>query len=224
MPLLERLLAPLAPHMCLVCGQENFLLCNFCAQDVLIPLPSRCYRCQRLTDDFKVCSKCQPQTVLKHVWIATNYTGAAQELVKRYKFERARAAVDILAAALDQALPYGLKDILIIPVPTATSRIRLRGYDHAALLARALANRRKLDWQRLVTRVSQSRQVGSNRKQRHKQLKNAFIVTNPSAVKGRKILIIDDVTTTGATLETMAQVLKNAGAKQVDAVVFAQKQ
>ncbi len=223
MPLLERLLAPLAPFDCLVCGKEGALLCGFCAQDVLVPLPSRCYRCQKLTDDFSVCATCRKLTPLKHVWIATEYEGTAQMLVKRYKFERARAAVDILVDVIDNVLPVLPKDTLIIPVPTATSRIRLRGYDQAQLLARGLAKQRGLRWARLVTRLSQSRQVGATRKQRHEQLKNAFLVTNPALINGQNILIIDDVTTTGATLEAMATVLKQAGARNITAITFAQK-
>lgn len=224
MPLLERLIAPFTPFDCLVCGKEGSLLCGFCAQDALIPLPSRCYRCKKLTTDFKVCEKCRKHTVLKHAWIATSYDGMAQQLVKCYKFERARSAGTILADAIEAALPLLSKDTLVIPVPTATSRMRIRGYDQAQLLARELAKARGLAYLRAVTRISQSRQVGATRKQRHEQLKNAFLVTHPSLIKNQNVLIIDDVTTTGATLEAIATVLKQAGAKTVTAAVFAQRQ
>lgn len=224
MPLLERLIAPFTPFDCLVCGKEGSLLCNFCAHDVLVPLPSRCYHCQRLMDDSKVCPACRRHTPLKQVWIATNYEGTAQMLVKRYKFDRARSAVEILAESMDNSLPLLPRDTLVVPVPTATTRIRLRGYDHAALLARSISKRRGLHWERLVTRLSQSRQVGATRKQRQEQLKNAFLVTKPELIKDQNILIIDDVTTTGATLEAMAKVLKQAGAKTINALVFAQRQ
>lgn len=224
MPLLEKLIAPLAPFDCLICNKEGALLCGFCTQEAFIPLPSRCYRCQKLTDNFKVCQKCRRHTPLKQVWVATDYSGTAQKLLKLYKFERARSAAAIMAVAMNDVLPILPKDTIIIPVPTATSRVRLRSYDHAVLLARLIAIKRQLPWLRAVTRVSQTRQVGATRKQRREQLKNAFIVTKPTLIKGRNVLIIDDVTTTGATLETMAQTLKTAGAKQINALTFAQKQ
>ena len=74
-----------------------------------------------------------------------------------------------------------------------------------------------------VIRVGQTHQFGATRHQRLEQLERAFLVTNPTDVKNKHILLVDDVLTTGATLETLARVLKSAGAKQVDAVVFAQK-
>ena len=224
MPLLDSVLSILAPHTCLVCGREGKLVCDWCAVDAFPPLPSRCYRCRRITSDFALCDRCKKQTPLRHVWIRTDYDGSAKDLLHSYKYERARAAVLPVARAVDEVLPYLPADTLLIPVPTATSRVRQRGYDHAALLARSLARQHHLAWLRAVTHLSQSRQVGSSRQQRLTQLADTFIVTKPALVSGRDILIVDDVVTTGATLEAMARVLKQAGAKSVNALAFAQKQ
>lgn len=224
MPLLDNLLALIAPHDCLVCGQEGALICKWCAPDAFMPVPSRCYRCKRLTTDYATCSNCRRQTSLKHVWIATDYQEIAQQLLHKYKFERAQAGVSSIGTALENVLPHLAPDILIIPVPTATSRVRQRGYDQVGLLARYLARQRQLVWTRAVTRLTQSRQVGSGRQQRLTQLQNAFLVTKPKIIEGAHILLVDDVVTTGATLEAVSRVLKQAGAKTIDAVVFAQKQ
>jgi ComF family protein len=113
---------------------------------------------------------------------------------------------------------------LIVPIPTAISRIRQRGYDQTVLLARALSRQGHLLRADVLVRVSRSRQVGANRQKRLAQLRNSFIVSGNELVRKADILLIDDVVTTGATLETAATVLKKAGAKSVSAVVFAQKQ
>ena len=224
MPLLDCLLALIAPHDCLVCGAEGSLLCLWCTPDAFPALPSRCYRCKRLTSDFALCDRCKRQTPLRHVWVCTDYDHTAKALLLHYKFGRAQAAATNVAAALDETLPYLPPKTLLVPVPTATSRVRQRGYDQAVLLARQLAQRRHLNCVRAVTHLSQSRQVGANRNQRLAQLKDVFVVTKPGLIKGMEVLVVDDVVTTGATLEAMARVLKQAGAKSVQAVAFAQKQ
>jgi len=141
----------------------------------------------------------------------------------RYKFGRARAAAELLANNLHETLPYFGPDVVVGYVPTATRRLRQRGYDQAELIARGFAKRRGLSCRRIVTRLSQTRQVGATKKQRQTQLRAAFVVTHAASCENKTVLIVDDVVTTGATLEAVASVLRAAGAKHVDAAVFAQK-
>ena len=79
-------------------------------------------------------------------------------------------------------------------------------------------------WLRAVTHLSQSRQDGASRQKRLTQINNDVVVTKPALIKGNDVLIIDYVVTTAAIIETMANVLKKAGAKPVTALAFAQKQ
>ena len=123
-----------------------------------------------------------------------------------------------------ETLPFLSAETLIVPVPTATSRVRQRGYDHAVLIAMMIAETRKHEYSHPVTHLFQSRQVGANRQKRLAQLNDSFVVTKPEIVKGREILLIDDVVTTGASMEAMTQVLKKSGAKKVNALIFSQKQ
>lgn len=223
MPLVDAILSLLAPHDCLLCEAEGTLLCDRCSELELAPLPSRCYRCKSISKDFSVCDKCRKQTSLRHVWVRTLYTDTAKLPLLAYKFERARSAHVPIARAMRSVLPLLPEDTLVISVPSTTSRIRERGYDHAKLLARDVAARSGLIQDSPVVRLGQAHQFGASRQVRLRQLQDAFLVTSPNSVKGKRILLIDDVVTTGATLEALAKVLKRAGAQQIDALVFAQK-
>ncbi len=219
MSILDSVIGIIAPHSCLVCGREGGLVCVWCAHDAFPLLPSRCYRCNAQTEDSSVCQKCHRVSPLKHVWVRTNYDGLAKLLIHKYKFLHARAGAADIAQQISQALPYFV-DTILVPIPTATNRVRQRGFDHAQLLARQLGQILKLENKTLLRRFGQSRQVGTRRSQRTKQVVGTFQAVGH--IKDKKILIVDDVTTSGATLEEAARVLKRAGARQVDAVVFAQ--
>ena len=112
---------------------------------------------------------------------------------------------------------------MIVPVPTATGRVRERGFDHAALLARQVAKDLGLPVSRPLGRLGQSRQVGAKRPQRQIQMADKIWVKNRGAVAGQQILLIDDVVTTGATLKEASKVLRQVGATRVDALIFAKR-
>jgi len=138
--------------------------------------------------------------------------------VRGLKYERKTSAVVVLAQLLDELLPYFATPPLITFVPTTTSRRRQRGYDHAALLARQLAKLRGWEFAPSLMRLDKTRQVGSSRKER---LSNKIEYRVCTEIKGRTILLVDDVVTTGSTIELAAKSLRNAGATHVSAAVLA---
>ena len=221
MTIVERLVSVVAPYSCLVCGREDSLLCAWCRLDSILPPPEVCYRCHQLSSDSAVCPKCRSKSPLKYVWARTNYGGTAKELIHKLKFARAQAASQVIAELMSETLPYLPAGTIITHVPAATARVRLRGYDQARLLAKAIANRSSRRHFTLLARQSSARQVGANRAQRLEQLKGAFRTINQAIIRDTNILLVDDVLTTGATLEECAKTLKAAGAKTVNAVTFA---
>jgi ComF family protein len=218
----EGLVRFLAPHECLVCEKEGSLLCELCSVSEINPVPERCYRCLAKSKDSAVCRKCRPSSPLKFVWVTSEYEGIAKELIRLFKFERAQAAHETVAELMSDTLPFLKPDTIITYIPTATSRQRMRGYDHSRLIAKRLAKLKNVRFRSLLERSGQSRQVGSTRKQRVAQAAEMFRLKEDIA-QGREIVIVDDILTTGASLEAAARILKDAGTKQVSAAVFAQK-
>ncbi len=215
MRVIEHILSTIAPHECIQCGSEGDLLCQACSQG-LLSVPERCYRCLRSSIGFRTCQACRRQSALYSVRPVTVYNDVAKELIHKLKFEHARAAVVPITDLMRFDLP---QTAVLTHVPTATSRVRQRGYDQSLLIARQLARHTGLSYVPLLTRLGQQRQVGKNRAERHTQMQELFLVRKKQIPK--QIILVDDVITTGATLEACAHKLKEAGAQQVSAVVFA---
>jgi competence protein ComFC len=214
------LLGILAPYDCLSCGAEGSLLCTWCAVDAISPVPSSCFRCAKITKDFAVCGTCRSSIRLPRVWYSARYEDIAKKLITGLKFEQKRDSARIIAEFMHSKLPFS-PETLIVPVPTARTRVRQRGFDHTRLIAKFLSNQ---SGQKMITaliRLGSTRQVGQPRNIRLKQTKGIFRVLKPDQIKGKNILLIDDVITTGSTLSEAASVLRKAGAKKVEAAVFA---
>lgn len=145
----------------------------------------------------------------------------AKQLLWKLKFDRSQAAAIDVANCLLTALPVINRQTLIVPVPTANRRVRARGYDQAVLIARHLAKLSGLAYGQPLARLGGKEQKGASRQQRFDQQQAALTVSRSPRVSGRQILLVDDVVTTGATLEAAALVLRQAGAAKISAVVFA---
>ena len=221
MRLFERTFRILAPHSCLLCGKEGGLICRWCRADACPPLPSLCYHCQKLSPDSRVCERCRPRTPLRHVWMRTNYEETAKLLVQELKFGRNTAAAEIIAELINEILPFLPVDTIIVHVPTNSYHVRQRGYDQSKLIASHLAKARSRSHWSLLGRLGHATQIGSPRQVRLVQLRDAFRPLKTELIKGSHILLVDDVLTTGGTLESAARALKKAGARQVNGVVFA---
>ena len=150
-------------------------------------------------------------------WSATSYEDTAQRLVSALKFAGRLPLAGAAAEAIGESIPAGLAAGAIVPVPPAPQRRRNRGFDPTALIASALASRLSLPYMPCLTRTDGPRQVGRARRVR---LADAPRIT--ATVPSPEIAtVIDDVTTTGATLTACATALRNGGSARVIAITFA---
>jgi ComF family protein len=219
MNVFDRIVGVIAPHECLKCGIEGSVLCVACMSQ-LTPIPPRCYKCHKLTANFKTCRPCRSKTPIYSVTGLTTYDGVAKDLIHALKFSRTQAAAGDISQRL--AIIHSKADYDTVSyVPTANSRVRSRGYDQAYLIAKELARKRSLPCQALLLRTGEGRQVGQSRQMRHTQMLSAFKANNQEKFRNKHVLLIDDVITTGATCEAAARVLIDAGARRVSVVVFA---
>lgn len=153
------------------------------------------------------------------------YEGHLRRAIHRCKYRDERALSvelgDLVAALVAEDLALGVPLDAIVPVPLHRSRVRARGYDQTALLAERVARRTALPLVPALHRVRHTRpQVELDRVERARNVDGAFVAAAGS-LRGLRVALVDDVTTTGATLTAAAKAARSAGARAVRAYVVA---
>jgi len=194
---------------------------------VALIAPPRCLACDvAVPAGIRVCTACRAETPwlarpadTPATWAPVAFDGPARALVHALKFGGRVAAADVMAAQIAANAPPGLFDGggVLVPAPGAPGRVRLRGFDHADVLARRLAARTGLPVRAILVRGEGSRQVGAGRTQR---LRRDLRISARRPLAGRAI-VVDDVCTTGATLVACARELAAVGAQPVLGVTYA---
>ncbi|MEX0749026.1 MAG: phosphoribosyltransferase family protein [Candidatus Saccharimonadales bacterium] len=218
----KQILKLIAPHTCRRCGATGELVCRDCLPYLDNPRAETCYNCNRLSPSFRTCSRCRKQSQLYRVVVASQYDGLVKELIRYLKYENGIDATTPLARLLATKLVSLEQSYDVITwAPTTARSFRRRGYNQAAELARALARLMDLPCIETGYKAGRLRQVGADRKQRLIQVRGSIKLRSTDRVKGLRVLLVDDVVTTGATLNECARLLRAGGAKRVDAVVVA---
>jgi len=167
-----------------------------------------------------LCRRAQPH--FRQAVAYGSYDGALRDLIHLFKYNGIKPAGPLLGRLLHQAarelaVP---QELAVIPVPLWSGKRHARGFNQAEAIARAFlrcraSNSIQLDTASLVRTRETASQTGLTRHQRRANVRGAFAVTRPERIRGRSILLVDDVMTTGTTVGECARVLRRAGAKEV---------
>ena len=219
MSIIDTTIGLIAPHFCVECGRPGAVLCKECAFGT-IQLPSICYVCAKATKAYKPCSAHNSPKTPQHVYVALSYDGLAKKLMHAYKFDCKRAAAKDIAFVMDLWLPYLDPNSIFTWVPTLPKHVRQRGFDHTKLLAKEFGKLRYFQPIATIDRIGSTSQVGASKTQRKAQLKNAFVSRDKISIRQKDVVLIDDVVTTGATIEACSKALYDADAASVSVVAF----
>jgi ComF family protein len=221
---LDALLELVFPPRCVGCGRRGFSLCQQCRTELPMLEAGICARCASLRPTNGTCRGCrQLSPQLTSIRAVCAYHGAARKAVHTFKFRSGRYLAPILGELLRAELERRpIRVDLLVPVPISPSRLRDRGYNQTELLARQVET---AVGAMLLTDVLQRKdrpaQQTLTAADRLTNLDTAITCAAPDRVSGKRVLLVDDVCTTGATLSACAEVLVEAGAARVGALVFA---
>lgn len=216
---------------CIVCGNEIFEkdrsgLCVKCRSAMTVNDGGICKKCGRiLANEADYCNTCQNNDryfeVARSVYV---YEGDAVTLVHRLKFGGKRYLAEYMASGMtDKYLDEGFDCDCVTAVPLSAKRLRKRGYNQADLLAREISRGLKLDYidKAVVKTKDNSEQTKLGFSGREENVKGVYEVADKEAFKGKRVLLVDDVLTTGATASEVARVILKAKAKSVSVLTYA---
>ncbi len=223
--LARRLLAVFYPERCACCRRVipcEAAICESCRADLPVIVPPLCPHCGAAKAD---CTCRARRRMTERVAAPFYYEGKARQAVRNLKFNRHPDAAEFLSAAMAETVrrEYGacLFDT-VIPVPVSQETRRRRGYNQSALLASGLASRLCLPMEEALVKLWDAppqRQLPADR--RSGNVFGVFDRVPDADVSGRTLLLVDDIATTGATLDECAKMLKLYGAREVYAVTAA---
>jgi len=215
----------LLPPRCVGCGRRGAEICQLCITTLRTLGAGTCPRCSMPSPGGRVCRRCVGrQSPLRAVLACYPFEGTIRSAILAFKYRGRTRLAPFLASALSGALVVRPITVdLVVPVPLSRGRLRARGFNQAELLARPLA--RGHGWPLGATMLSRVRETRQQTelpaRERLRNVAGAFEVTDPSGVVGKRVLLVDDVCTTGATLAAGALPLLEAGAEGVWGIVVA---
>ena len=217
------------PPVCLVCGKdtEEELVCQECI-NLLSPIEKRfCILCGNPFTKREVCKYCKDYKLsLSRIRSLYKFEHPLPLLIHEFKYKNKRKLGEIFGkkmAVLVRSDPYLKNAELIIPVPLHPSKKRERGYNQSEIIALQISQDMGIRMLNILKRVKNTRtQTELSVQERRRNVEGAFVLLQEfkETIKGKKVLLVDDVITTGATLDACSEVLLKNGAQEVYGVTL----
>lgn len=218
------------PSLCVGCGNVGTYLCRQCEKKYIVySVKQQCHVCKKNVKHGMVHRSCKRETVLDGVLVMACYSKFIEDYLGDIKYEFYFAMIPDLVRIMNTQLIKNsyfqavVSNAVMTYVPLHSWRKRWRGFNQAEKIAAGLGKYWNVPVVRLLERKKRTKsQVGLSRKQRLRNVATAFdAVKSASEQKNTTVIIVDDVMTSGATLEGCAQVLRDQGIEQVFGLVFA---
>lgn len=222
------------PIRCISCGQFGCYLCQKCLNQIPLKQSFECVGCKQGVPLGHTCYACRKENYLDQLLIATDFKNTLVErTIKIFKFNFIAELSIPLSILMKKYIRQLQKrnnfnifadNPVLIPVPIHKLRKNWRGFNQSELLAKNLADIFQMEYRPdILTRAKNTIPQADieARTERLENIKSAFNCLNPAKITGRSVILIDDVCTTGATLNECAKVLKTSGARSVTALVIA---
>ena len=224
----------LYPATCAICRKHvrtGEYLCTGCEAKIIRIVPPFCDKCSEpfegTINSAFTCANCAHRTIYFDAAVAAyRGRGIVRDVIHEFKYNRQMYLRHLVArwlrAAFDDERLRAQRFDVMVPVPLHSARQRERGFNQAALLAEVMSTHTSISCKPLLERMRYTTtQTALDRSERMENLHNAFRLRKNADVRGLKVLLIDDVLTTGSTLSECARVLKRAGASSVHAATAA---
>lgn len=216
------------PARCLSCGvevQSGKVICEKCFPAIRFNQTLFCGRCRaRMAISRRICHPNFPYIL----GAAGNYSDETlKNLIHEFKFRSVKQAAGFLGGLLAdyaRGIPFPWRLFLVMPVPLSKKRERKRGFNQSEMIAEVFAKNLGLPIETKVLRRHKNAKPQSEIQgweRRRENVRNCFSVTAPAALKGKNVILIDDVTTSGATLLEAAVTLKKCGVRRIVGLVVA---
>ena len=224
------------PPLCLSCTEVlDFgapkVFCPECLSKITFITGSFCPICGVLFPDSPAGNHLCASCLEKRPWFTSaravvTYDGVIHDAIHRFKYGRNITAGAALARILEE---FDFKEVdfdnfdTVVPVPLHIKRLRERGFNQSLILARALAEKQDLrvDFSLLKRRKLTLTQTGLDKRDRERNIAGAFTAVSPEKIRDKNLILVDDVYTTGATVNECAKTLVKAGARQVAVITLA---
>ena len=220
----ELILELIFPKRCVECHKPGEFVCFDCVSRISKIFTFTCQKCGKITQSGQYCSSCRGSIELTGVMVACDYnSGPTKEIIHHLKYSGFVDLSEILGELLVERIKKSNKrNFVVVPVPMDSKKEVERGFNQSELIARYISKKLGFKGGLALLKTKKTKpQMKLKRRERLKNLKGVFVCDDKKLVAGKNILLVDDVMTTGATLDECAKVLRKAGARQVWGAVVA---